>query len=734
MAASGVTYDGVPSAQGGNIFKDIKFWVSHRVPQRPAILGHITSNGGVIKPLEKDADMLIADCARKDAPADSYSWKFITDSIAKGIIQLEDRYCIGVNRSEPRPARPGRSTKSTRTPFTLADDVSLARWVLSFSGNRTGNAIYLEFEGKNSRHTWQSWRNRYMKALMPRGEDSLRKLANQELPAGDPEESRNAPRANQGPSRVGKPSVKSRQDRTPGPAAPRAFLSSPAQAATRTPRTASPIGKEKVPPDNQAPPPASPETREDDGSFVEIQSFYDNLHMFREENNLETQDEHKIGRKIVGLWELSAAALKQDVPRVSLDDVDWSLVAKDLGYDPDLEHEVPFELRQCFEANLAEFCEAMESFDGDADESDQVSELASPRQAHRGLGNDLQSSPLAQVVGRKRSLDSGPSSSGRTTKRRRGPSRDVEIPATPEDKVGFTDRRKSLQTQSPSIRRNIVATVEQARGAGASRRVPSRPSAQHADERAMSTERGAGFESQARPSADSEAPQDQDDMTPSQQLHFEEFDSSPIPLHMANGRSDAALEPAMGTPRPRHTANAAALTAGPQANTKASRRSLPASFGAPASRALGRPADESAGPHRQFQAPPAAESRNPPREGPKRSRITEHVEYYESLGYSNHIVVEALKRTSMTPGGLAPLVMQSLKDGQGVPTHHQGVWTDRDDKGLRMVDNVNVKDVVSTPRESRKASKELARLTQKHGLEGIQLRRLFLEADTAGED
>lgn len=45
MAASGgVTYDGVPSAQGGNIFKGVTFWVSHKVPQRPTIVKNITAS------------------------------------------------------------------------------------------------------------------------------------------------------------------------------------------------------------------------------------------------------------------------------------------------------------------------------------------------------------------------------------------------------------------------------------------------------------------------------------------------------------------------------------------------------------------------------------------------------------------------------------------------------------------------------------------------------------------
>lgn len=37
----GTTYNGVNSAQGGNIFKDVKFWVAQRVPLRSAFIDDI---------------------------------------------------------------------------------------------------------------------------------------------------------------------------------------------------------------------------------------------------------------------------------------------------------------------------------------------------------------------------------------------------------------------------------------------------------------------------------------------------------------------------------------------------------------------------------------------------------------------------------------------------------------------------------------------------------------------
>ena len=103
------------------------------------------NNGGVVAALEKNADMLIADHARKDAPPGSYSWKLITDSVDNGIIQLKDRYRIGRDPEIPRPAAGGGLTKATRTAFTHAEDVALAKWALSHAVDRTGNKIYQKF-------------------------------------------------------------------------------------------------------------------------------------------------------------------------------------------------------------------------------------------------------------------------------------------------------------------------------------------------------------------------------------------------------------------------------------------------------------------------------------------------------------------------------------------------------------------------------------------------------------
>jgi hypothetical protein len=98
-------------------------------------------------PLEKQADMLIADHMRKkDAPHGSYSWMFIQDSVKNGYRQLEDKYLIGSHPDEPKRVGSSHPTKSTRTPFTKEDDARLARWALQHPTEQRGNKIWQEYE------------------------------------------------------------------------------------------------------------------------------------------------------------------------------------------------------------------------------------------------------------------------------------------------------------------------------------------------------------------------------------------------------------------------------------------------------------------------------------------------------------------------------------------------------------------------------------------------------------
>lgn len=96
--------------------------------------------------------MLIADHAKKNAPPESYSWKFITDSVSEGIIQVEDKYLIDSPPNEPRSILAGPRAKKTRTPFTTHDDALIAKYVLEEGINTAGNVMYMNLAEKVCLH------------------------------------------------------------------------------------------------------------------------------------------------------------------------------------------------------------------------------------------------------------------------------------------------------------------------------------------------------------------------------------------------------------------------------------------------------------------------------------------------------------------------------------------------------------------------------------------------------
>lgn len=115
------------------------------------------ANGGREVKLEKLADVIIADHARKDAPANSVSWKYIVESVKNGQLADITAYRIG------GPAGPARSTvgtsapvKQTRTRFTDEEDRLLVEWVREQPYSR-GNVCYQEFAKRvrSTRHVPQ---------------------------------------------------------------------------------------------------------------------------------------------------------------------------------------------------------------------------------------------------------------------------------------------------------------------------------------------------------------------------------------------------------------------------------------------------------------------------------------------------------------------------------------------------------------------------------------------------
>jgi len=135
-------------------------------------------------------------------------------------------------------------------------------------------------------------------------------------------------------------------------------------------------------------------------------------------------------------------------------------------------------------------------------------------------------------------------------------------------------------------------------------------------------------------------------------------------------------------------------------------------------------------PAKKSATPGKAPKQKAPKPKSHQEQVAEWIHHYESLGYSHKHVLEGLQRTSMVPG-IATVVMQSLKEGRGVPGNHEGIWTDRDDDGLKLMSTVDMEAEGDTNEERkavRKARRSAKRLEEKHGSDRIKLRRQFLAA------
>jgi hypothetical protein len=111
------------------------------------LLTGFQENGGKLVHLDKHADVLIFDHAKKfEAPANSVSWQYIDDCVNQGTLVDIERYRIHKSASAPRPTQRASGTK---TPFTHQDERLLVTWVLQarrLGHELSGNKIYQELE------------------------------------------------------------------------------------------------------------------------------------------------------------------------------------------------------------------------------------------------------------------------------------------------------------------------------------------------------------------------------------------------------------------------------------------------------------------------------------------------------------------------------------------------------------------------------------------------------------
>ncbi|KAF2870297.1 hypothetical protein BDV95DRAFT_575474 [Massariosphaeria phaeospora] len=169
--AAPIVYNDVAEGAGlnGQLFAGKKFWVAQRAPMRTRLLERIKSNGGEVVMLEKKADYLIADHFRRDCPPGSISYTFIDASVENGEIEDAENHIagppVGTAREVGSLSRPSRLL---RTKYTAEEDRLLYKWVqdhVAQGGSYAGNEIYKQLEAKYPKHTYQSWRDHYLKQL-----------------------------------------------------------------------------------------------------------------------------------------------------------------------------------------------------------------------------------------------------------------------------------------------------------------------------------------------------------------------------------------------------------------------------------------------------------------------------------------------------------------------------------------------------------------------------------------
>lgn len=78
--------------------------------------------------MDKQADIIIADHARKDSPAGSFSWTYIDESVKKGRLEDIENHRAGPVERQIREVGSAQPSRTGRTPFTPEDDRVLMDW------------------------------------------------------------------------------------------------------------------------------------------------------------------------------------------------------------------------------------------------------------------------------------------------------------------------------------------------------------------------------------------------------------------------------------------------------------------------------------------------------------------------------------------------------------------------------------------------------------------------------
>lgn len=422
---------------------------------------------------------------------------------------------------------------------------------------------------------------------------------------------------------------------------------------------------------------------------IERSDFFENIRTYMENAgrlNHNVDLEPKIAERVVDLYKLYniVSNLEDEV-----DQTDWVTVSIALGFDPQKIPGAEFKVRKYWICYLQGYYDSLsddeEEEGGSGDGEVAVEEETLFVDDEHFSPPTLGSSPPLRGTKRGHGLDdlhNGLDRSGPGKKPRRDST--DEIPSTPEDRLGIT-RDDAEASPSPGAESSTVTPPSEAR--------PARTTTVVEPETQDFVYDVAGDE-----------PPDED-VTPSQQLQAEHAATSPLPIPLRlprNHRAQSAGGPSpVGRPREAHVSDRGTSGIGNigqwSANATAARGT----------------------PHRQVVE-----------QDGRLAALAAECERFEALGYAEEDVKRALRVTTFDIG-LAGEVMEYFRKGHGVPNNMEGVWTDRDDHGLRYVDEqpsdldarARVEDE-ATRRQKRKL--EWTRLVDKHTQERVEARRKYL--------
>ncbi|KAK1244839.1 hypothetical protein MKX08_004468 [Trichoderma sp. CBMAI-0020] len=716
--AARITYDGVPSTVGGgNIFQGMKFWVSRLVPSRDWIIDQIQTNSGTVVVQEKDADMLIADHARKDVPLGSYSWKYITESVKAGFVQVEDKYLNGPPPGQPRPILAGSRAKKTRTPFSEQDDAILAKHVLQKGIDTAGNKMYMELEALYPHHTYQSWRHRWVKILSLRSNHDIDRPA----PREPTRRQQTTPSENlDRKSTTTEVASEQNGDGTENDSTP--YHDAPtgeeqAQERIDNSEADSEGGQEEKSKENAEEDVGEENMEDGEGdsaeddtgvdsilpSFTERDQFHSDLQDYCEANGRELQKQCVIRDKKIDLWDLFQAVKTQNLP---LEEVDWKRVARYVGFDRAQSKEIIATLLQTsYHRHLAGFVEAMLSFEDDLEEDSEEDEEIIPQTGEAAAEPTTPSrNGSGSAKATKRLSDAQSRTPEPRSKRRR--TIGATIPVTPEAREK-TKRRQSAP--APGQLGHIVDDGRIQTDNSPHGSIPMRDR-----QRQWSPEEPDNTPSQQLQNESNSvaSPEHGDKETPSR---HKQLRSSGYQFNDRELETIMEEEPSASTPT----------------KPKSKKRSLPLSFQQPQTippherRRLVEQEQHQEEGTQEAQAP--EEQQQGEDENWKTKEFHKWTKHYREAGYSDDLISEAMYRTSWVPGARMEQVLKSLQKGDDIPNNVQGIWTYRDDAKLDYVSQFESLDPVAgdtseTQRRRAKAARMLEQLLYKHTKSGVDLR------------